>query len=396
MENAKELLLEGQGTFCDIIKVALYGENEQVFETLDFEEDALFMEPMLFGYCTKKDPRPLKQQILFGTLKKEDRPEQLPVFTNKNGVVYLPGYAYLRTNCPNAGLELHYKAEEDSLSLTQEGQAVPFTQEAITYLNNLPQVELSSCIDIYSEALFYAWPKVEEASITQLLEQKGLDLAQYQPAIEQALQWLEQFFPEEWEKYALTTRRIVLFSHPQLRNFATREMHGTIYLNVNENSNVAFFLEELIHQCSHTVFNAMTCETQEFFLVDYSQTVGSFLQNNDYRTLYSALHGIYTTGQIVDLFLKLIKANPNLDARTLHELQGRIAINKTRHNIGLERVEASQIFTPKGQAIFQFYYEQLDENMRKNPAFFEYDMSTHPVVFNYEKFKADNPISLVE
>lgn len=395
MENAKELLLEGQGTFCDIIKVALYGEDEQVFDKLDFEQDAVFMEPMLFGYCTKKDPRPLKQQILFGTLNPTDRPKQLTVYTNKNGVVYLPSYAYLETQAPNATLELDYNAEKDSLTLYQAGQSIPFTKKPITYLQNLPQVELSNCLDIYSEALLYAWPRVEEASITQLLEKEGVDIAAFQPAIEQAFQLLEQYFPEEWEKYALTTRRIVLFSHPQLRNFATREAHGTIYLNVNENSNVPFFLEELIHQCSHTVFNAMTCETQDFFLVDYNQTVGSFLNNKDYRTLYSALHGIYTTGQIVDLFLKLIKAQPDLDTRTLHELQGRIAINKTRHNIGLEKVKASQIFTPKGQAIFQFYYEQLDKNIRANPTFFEYDMSTHPVVFNYEKFKADNPISLV-
>ncbi|MGH1335791.1 MAG: hypothetical protein ACRBFS_06655 [Aureispira sp.] len=392
MENAKELLLEGQGTFCDIIKGALYREEETIFEHLDFENDALFMEPMLFGYCTKKDTRPLKEQILFGVRAAANRPTQLTVYTNKNGVVCLPQYAYWKTKYPSTPLELHYNPIEDTLFLTKDEQPVNAERTALTLLENLPEVELSNCIDIYSEALFYTWPRVEEAAITELLEGPEVALADYQPAIETAFKLLKQHFPAEWEKYALTTRRIVLFSSPQLRNFATREMHGTIYLNVNKDSNVLFFLEELIHQCSHTVFNAVTCETQDYFAVDYNKTIGSFLNNTDYRTLYSAFHGIYTTGQIVDLFLKLIKASPDLEARMRHELEGRIAINKTRHNIGLEKIDPEVIFTPKGKAIFKFYYEQLDQNIETNPSFFAYDMSRHPVVFNYEKFLQDNPL----
>ena len=394
MENAKELLLEGQGTFCDIIKVALYQEDETIFEHLDFENDANFLEPMLFGYCTRRDGIVSKEQLLFGTWKRSVRPTQITVYTNKNGVVYLPNYASLKTAQRSAALELSYDRVADSIVLSQEGVLVDFEKETLVYLEELPQVELSSCIDVYSEALFYAWPNIEAAAITTLLEGGGVNILDYQPTIEQALRLLKQYFPSEWEKYALTTRRIVLFSSSQLRNFATRESHGTIYLNVNKNSNVTFFLEELIHQCSHTVFNAMTCETQDFFVVDYNKTVGDFLGNNDYRTLYSALHGIYTTGQIVDLFLKLIKAKPDLSPRLMHELEGRIAINKTRHNIGLEKIDPAEIFTPKGQAIFQFYYEQLDKNMRENTAFFDYDMRTHPVVFNYAKFEADNPMPI--
>lgn len=65
--------------------------------------------------------------------------------------------------------------------------------------------------------------------------------------------------------------------------------------------------------------------------------------------------------------------------------------NKKRHNIGLEQVSLDEVFTKEGKAIFNFYYQQLDKNIKDNPSFFEYDMKTHPVVFNYQKFKEDNP-----
>ncbi len=392
MKNTKELLLEGQGTFCDLIKMALYQEDETIFERLDFENDALYMEPMLFGYCTQKEQDPIKDQLLFGTYTAVERPAQFRVQSNQRGIVYLPSYAYLHTNLPSTDMMVHYNVEQDKILLEKDGIPVAYKLEALRYLKQLPEVELTSCIDVYSEQLFYSWPKVEQGAINDLLNGEGVMLDAFQPAIEKALLLLQTYFPEEFELYRLTTRKIILFALPELRNFATRQAHGTIYLNVTAQSNTTFFLEELIHQCSHTVFNAVTCETQAFFKVDYNKTVGELLGNSDYRTLYSALHGIYTTGQLVHLFLQLLKADLNWSPRLVHELQGRLAINKMRHNIGLEKVDAEEVFTPQGRAIFEHYYQQLDQNIRNNASFFDYDMSRHPVVFDYAKFRADNPL----
>lgn len=393
MRDAKEQLEEGQGALCDIIKTVLYEEDETIFERLDFYKDRIFLEPMLFTYCVKKELKKLKEQILFGYYLPKDRPKQLKVYTNKKGVVYLANYGLLKTKEQDAELLLEYNAAKDSLMLKKDHVLLPFEQKKLQYLNAVPTIELTSSIDLCSMQVFYEFPRVDKALIDEVLTGEQVNIATYQPALEEAWTILKDFFPQEFEKYTAVTHKIVLFSCPQLRNFATKESHGTIYLNVDENSTVGFFLEELIHQCSHVVFNAMTCATEDLFLVDYNRTVGEFAGNYDRRTLYSALHGIYTTGQIVSLLLDLVKACPPLEEETLYEIIGRIAINKKRHNIGLEKVPLEEVFTPKGQALFLLYYKQLDKNIQQNPSFFDYDLKEHPIVFNYQKFKDDNPIS---
>lgn len=392
MKDETTRLEEGQGAFCDIIKGALYQEDESIFDRLDFYNDTIFLEPMLFGYCTSKTVPYNREQILFGYYDKENRPSNIEVYTNKRGIVYLPQYGYLKTVFPSTLLQLNYDAKAEVIYLEQNGQHVEFEWEALHYLDVLPNVEISTSLDAYSEGLIAAWPNVSPTAIHKVLQEDNISIKTHQSALEEAFRILKTYFPEEFKFYAATTRRILLFSSPELRNFATREAHGVIYLNVNAQSTVAFFLEELIHQCSHTVFNAMTCDTQALFLVDYNRPVGDFVPNYDRRTLYSALHGIYTTGRIVDLLLQLLKQKPPFDVELLYELEGRIAINKKRHNIGLERVPLDEVFTPKGKALFNYYYQQLDHNIKANTSFFDYNMQTHPVVFNYQKFKADNPL----
>lgn len=392
MIKESKLLMDGQGMFCDTIKTALYVEDNTIFERLDFEGDTIFLEPMLFGHCIKKYAKNLKEQILFGYYLPKNRSEKIQVYTNAKGVVYLPNYGYLTTNEEDTCLKLNYNTDLDEIVLKKEDSLVVFEMEEIVYLESIPTIELSNSIDVYSKHLFEEFFTEDPTIIIDLLRGEEVNLTDFKPAIEEAFMLLNKYFPEEFKKYALVTRKIVLFSSSKLLSIVTRETHGVIYLNVNEHSNVTFFLEELIHQCSHIVFNAMTYDTQQFFKVDYNQTVGQYIGNNDYRTLYSALHGIYTTGQIVSLLLQLIKSKPSLNKEIGYELIGRIAINKKRHNIGLEKVSLEGVFTKKGQKLFAFYYNQLDKNIQENPSFFKYNVKEQPVVFNYQKFKKDNPL----
>jgi len=292
MQNENDQLEEGQGMFCDSIKTALYQEDQSIFEQLDFYNDVIFLEPMLFRYCTQKEAKTSKEQFIFGYYNKKHRPISFEVQTNGKGVIYLPNYAYLKTGIPNRSLRLNYDIKTESVLLKKEKEVINFEFESLEYLEIIPEVEITSSIDCYSAELISAWPRVSQKAIDKVLYEDSVNVNLFKSAIEEAFRLLKTYFIDEFERYASTTRRIVLFSSSELRNFATRESHGTIYLNVNKASSVAFFLEELIHQCSHTIFNAMTCDTQTFFLVNCDLPVGDFIEGYDFRTLYSALHGL--------------------------------------------------------------------------------------------------------
>lgn len=388
--NIDELLNQGQFYFIDLIKRMLYKGDEDIFDYIDFDNDAIYTEPLLFSYFNSEEKLMSLDQILFGYSNKSRR--KFSVSSNDRGVVFLPNHAYLYTKLSSDLIDFEC-SEKDEIILTKNGIEVEFRFEEIIYSSICPTLEITDVIDSFASLNFYNWDGRDEKKMREFVAQSEVDVCKYLPMITEALEILKQVLPDEYDRYEKTVRRIVLFSNNSLRNFATRSAQGTVFLNVNEYSNVTFFLEEFIHQASHNVFNVATYDTKSYFVVDPDDIVGKYSDSkSDHRTLYGAFHGIYTTGQIVELFIELLQADLNFGREIMYELIGRLAVNKNRHNIGLEAIPSGNIFTPKGMQFFKYYYEKLDRNIIDNPNYFNFSVIEHPIVFSYWKFEHDNPI----
>jgi hypothetical protein len=394
MININLLFKNGQASFFDVIKSSLYNLNQNIFEKLDFHNDIIYSEPLLFSYFTHTKSKMSISQILFGYYSNENKPTSFKVKSDKKGYIYLPNYGYLTTTFLETEFSLEYSNKIISISLS--GNVIAYKSKPLLKLDKFKNIELLSIIDVFSEKYFYKWEGMSAEEAENFIGNNDIDLAYFKPIIENSFNILEEHFPNEFIRYIKSTRKIVLFTHPKLRNFTTRESHGCIYLNVNDKSTVSFFLEEIIHQCSHTVFNSVTFNVKDYFQVDPNKLLGDYFTNNDHRTLNGAFHGIYTTGEIVNIFLKLIKVENDFDKETKYELLGRLALNKNRINLGLERAPINQIFTKKGREVFLFFNKKLIKNITKNPTYFNFKMSTHPVVFDFNHFKEDNPIELFD
>lgn len=99
----------GKLELADISKTWLYQHAPEWFDILNFEDDSIFLEPSLFYYFRKltrqeKCMMPL-EQILWGYTPKEKRLSTINVFTDIDGVIYLPNIGYIVTN--TEGLKEH-------------------------------------------------------------------------------------------------------------------------------------------------------------------------------------------------------------------------------------------------------------------------------------------------
>lgn len=391
MEQFDTLYEKGKSGFTDIIRTALYRYDETIFDRLDFYNERIFEEPLLYSYFNTTDKNISLDQILFGYYNRGKRPQNLQVFSNHRGKIYLPQYGTLSTEKGSEEFTLSYDPKTDTLSLSQNDVPVSFTYTPIVVLSSYQDIEITSDIDPYSEKFFFDFNYLTREEAEFFLAYKPIETAPYASAIEEALKLIDDVLPADAEKLRTCIKKIVLFYHPKLRNFATRESHGTIFLNVEETANVSFFLEEIIHQGSHIVFNNVTFDTGEFFRTDPNALLSDYV-DNDERTLYGAFHGIYTTCKIVDLLLRVINSESPMKQEVAYEIIGRLAVNKNRHEIGLEMVPYDVVFTDLGKAFMDYYFQLLDENIQNNPRFFDFDIKNHPVVFDFEVFEKDNPI----
>ncbi|MNV06811.1 hypothetical protein D3C71_972110 [compost metagenome] len=391
MEQFDTLYEKGKAGFSDIIRTALYRHDETIFDRLDFYNDRIVEEPLLYCYFNSTDEHKSLDQVLFGYYAREKRPQELSVFSNRRGKIYLPYYGTLLTERGRGEFTLFYDSETDTISLSQNDESVAFAYAPISVLEHYPDIEVTSDVDPHAEKFFLDFAALTQEEAEFFLAYKPIEITQYIPDIEEAFRLMDDLLPEDAEKIRTSIKKIVLFYHPKLRNFATRESHGTIFLNVEETANVSFFLEEIIHQGSHIVFNNVTFDTSEFFQTDPNALLSDYVAN-DSRTLYGAFHGIYTTCKIVDLLIRVIDSKPVMKPEVAYEIIGRLAVNKNRHEIGLETVPYESIFTDLGKTCMDYYFTLLDENIHKNSRLFDFDIKNHPVVFDYEVFEQDNPI----
>ena len=96
-------ILIGNDEFADRNKALLFKNGfSNIFELLDFDNDAVFLEPLLFTYLNRNiDPNNTSitlDQIIYGYIDKKKRPKKIKAYTDKNGILYLPKIGYFKTN----------------------------------------------------------------------------------------------------------------------------------------------------------------------------------------------------------------------------------------------------------------------------------------------------------
>lgn len=366
--NLKLIFQEGQSSFAQVFRQLIYTEHPEVFEQLDFYKDDHFMEPLLFGYFNK-----LKGMSIEQILQQYIQSDNNNSVTDYLGLAFFPGIGYYKTNTPNAPVALEEAA---------------FTKVRTLEAHN--NIEICHYSNPYYTYFLRENGAEEEDACFVDIPQQG---ARYISYINEAFELIKAFCPDEYEMYTNSTRRILLYENANIRSFVTRQVHGTIFLSVNSASKTGFFIEELIHQCSHNVFNAIVGDVKNYLKVLPATSLAELNGENpkrEVRDIFGAFHGVYTVSTGVNSILPMVLSN-QLDEALHFEMLGRLAIKKPRFRTGIERVNFDEVYTEKGKELYHFLDTRCEEQIQKHPDIFGvYQFSNQGSVFSFERFKAIN------
>ena len=102
-----ESIIQENDTIIDNIKILIYKENRTLFELLEFKNENLFKEPLLFAYFNAKEKSSTLEQILFGYIVEESRPSHIFVYSDESGRIYLPNYDITSLGITNSIVSSH-------------------------------------------------------------------------------------------------------------------------------------------------------------------------------------------------------------------------------------------------------------------------------------------------
>ena len=144
IENEHLLAEDGKGSMADNVKLLIYKNHPALFELLDFENDDIFLEPLVFAFFNKRsaEGHDSLESILYGYIAYEWRKQiKLTIKTDEFGRSYMPQIGWFITDIPNAKLELQEPLEK-SFNLLFKGKEISFELE-------LPVKDKSSGMELY-------------------------------------------------------------------------------------------------------------------------------------------------------------------------------------------------------------------------------------------------------
>ncbi|NBA86611.1 hypothetical protein GVN16_12630 [Emticicia sp. CRIBPO] len=367
------LLAQNQISLADTIRMAIYQENEVLFNLLDYENDILFLEPNCFCYFLSDiDPenRMSLEQTLFGYIAEEKRPSKIAVKADLFGLVNLPNLGYIQTN-PFEVLWL------SSQEIEQRLLSGKFVKNSSIRLCLHPTDHLSCQKGV-----------VFDESVEQ-------SLAKHQKQLEKAIDFFQNQVSDFWQLITGVNNQFVVFSSPNHNSFASISHHGTAYFNVeNKQKSPIFFIDDIAHQCGHVIFNVLTLEATKFLKVSKDYPLRGFSTNpQENRGVYGAFHGLFTYTTILHSLDKVLKSETLFDEKQCHEALGRMGFYMHKFYLDLQLMSNSEILTHDGLA----YHKQFLDGY--NTILLEYgkelallDYSNQPYTFQYDLFNDLNPL----
>lgn len=273
-------------------------------------------------------------------------PLTLKKFLNSNDVDFLNPllFAYLNDNSLTELID-------DKLSIVLDKKySYSILFEGIEYLTELPEHIRWCFFEMYRGKMVDSSPKFE------IDNSKSAEAAK-------ALEILKFYIPEMYEEIKISNKIVVFHNNPKIINFVTKSFNGALPFWVNDQLTEVHFIEEFIHQGSHNYLNLIFHNKGDFFKenpenINMSDLTGN---ENDYRSVLSAIHGLYTVVKRMNCFKHLIMKKV-FTSHLEHELIGRYAdqLKRFKH-LGVYDENMKKILSERGLI---FYNSMVDYGMR--------------------------------
>ncbi len=365
----------------DSIKQLLYHKHENIFERLDFEQDSIYEEPLLYTYVSQEDDKWL-DCIIYGYEKKKKK--KIDVFSNSNGVIYLPNIGYFKTNYPNSTIRLE-TLQVNTINLKIDGREIEYDYEPILLLSG--GIELITHQHPLLETVFNSLEIKENQIFVENV---------FKPHIEnfnKAFEIIKECNFTHFQLLQKNLKKVLLYQAKQPHSFAVMTAHNMVFLNVSNCDNEMFFVDHICHEGAHLILNTMTYESKyDLFKVPYNLSFSDVTGRPwEHSTLYLRFHGLFTLSEITKC-LEACLYNERLSAKNIHEAKGRFVFNFNRFKIAVDTFDELDIFREEGLKWYtkfkEHYYRLLKtyEVLKVN-----YDIERQPYDFQSKIFERDNP-----
>ncbi|MBC8754314.1 hypothetical protein H2O64_06500 [Kordia sp. YSTF-M3] len=374
-------LLEKDSIISDInekintVKILLYKEAPHILEKIDFDDDEIFCNPLLFAYFRHKvintfkpeDEKVLLEEFMQGYYV-EKPALKLDLLYNEEGIAYVPSVGYFKKG-EDTPFAPTVKVKDSSIKILR--CSTPF---------------LKVILDIPAEDQLWD-DKLYNDRIDQL--NNAMDL-------------IRKNVPDQYKLIDQCCEYIYMFNtDPTNSNsFASGNALGLAFFNVyQEEYNEIFFIDDIAHQTGHVIMNNLMFSKPTFYKIDQTQSVEEILGRPDHRNVNILIHALYTYYTTFYCLDECVAAN-SFEGKQYKEALARIGFYQRKCNIDLQILDVvikhygglENMLTKKGLDVVNSIKNKFEEiNKKWGDIINAYDFSNQSYNFSFKLFEELNP-----
>lgn len=372
-------LVESHAKVIDSLKLVLYNRHPDIFQRLDFEDDTIYAEPLLYTYINQPDTKWL-DAIIYG-YEKIKKPV-IEVFSNAQGVIYIPGIGYFLTDLPYTTFLL--KTSESGFSLEFNGEKIGYVFEELLFFDY--GIEIVK----YQYPLFEAIFDEEDTEDSPILIK---DVYKHHlTTMSKGLELIKQYNPEFFRMLLICLKKIMLFTARLPYSFATLSIHNMIFMNVNLWDTEIFFVDHFSHEGAHVIFFTITYDSKVRMFTCPFNTPATDIKSLglNHGTIYLRFHGLFTFQEIARSLALCMASLPSSD-KNQDEIRGRLIFQMERFRLMLDLFSDKEILAAEGLQWFESFKETYKNlTAQYNAVAGMYDLSDQPYDFSYKIFTEKN------
>jgi HEXXH motif-containing protein len=376
----------GQQELQAAMRTLVAREDADIHDALGEGPASSFLEPLLFTYFYAQEPGIGLPQIAFGHVPRSVRPGALCVRSDRAGRVVLPNLGCALTEHVNAELTAVQDPEHDELHFLL-GEA------EISHELSGPRMLGDTGIELLCHGNLLLDVTFTDADGRPLRHSPPATGLAHEPALLRALATLARHEPLYYALITRCVRQVFVFQCPNVNSFATLNAHGIVFLNALQRDDEIFFIDELVHQCGHVIFNAISLRRPEFVRVDPDLPMSELASERcrgEGRSLYTVLHGLFTEQAMVRCLRALDEAAV-FRGRKAHELRGRLAFISRKMEIDILNMDQPGLCSELGERFLEEFRATFFATRRERDDLFRDDLSDQPYNFSYERYARLNP-----
>jgi hypothetical protein len=360
MPHKKQLIIEwngqlrsGQKKLAHSMRTRIFQRLPAFYSKLDEVNDAVFLEPLLFAYFDGLLPDSIRlEQLLVGSIVHAGSSEHLPVFSDENGVIYLPALGYLMTGLGQEEFTLIWDKDLQCLELKHGGQPAVFDFE-LPYYARGTAIEITSVIYAPWQPFFEEEMRKGSQGFSNIPEpvfpSQETMLQNWIPQMESVFDLLGRCCPAYLEEIMSVIRRIVIFESKNLPSFSPQGLNGCVFLNCTEAVSEVSIISGLSVYTTQLQFYLLKLENDPFFRLKPDQACINEYSRDSKKNFafFRDMEELFISSKQAEV-LESCYSSKFFSGAMRHEFAGRLAHNRHNYQTEIDTLAQENILTDKG------------------------------------------------